>query len=219
MPRVIIKICGLSTGPTLEAAIDAGADMAGFVFHEKSPRHIDLGTARGLGALAAGRIKKVALTIDADDDALAAVVEALSPDYLQLHGSESPARVEAVKARFGLPAIKAIGVATENDVLKAKDFASADIILFDAKPAPGAGLPGGAGVVFDWRLLRNISAISWMLSGGLSAENLAEAYEATGAPGVDVSSGVESARGVKDISRIKAFIGAARALSSRAAKV
>ncbi len=219
MPRVIIKICGLSTAPTLEAAIDAGADMAGFVFHEKSPRHIDLGTARGLGALAAGRIKKVALTIDADDDALAAVVEALSPDYLQLHGSESPARVEAVKARFGLPAIKAIGVATENDVLKAKDFASADIILFDAKPAPGAGLPGGAGVVFDWRLLRNISAISWMLSGGLSAENLAEALKVTGASGVDVSSGVESARGIKDISRINAFIGAARALSSPAAKV
>ncbi len=219
MPRVIIKICGLSTGPTLEAAIDAGADMAGFVFHEKSPRHIDLGTARGLGALAAGRIKKVALTVDADDDALAAVVEALSPDYLQLHGSESPARVEAVKARFGLPAIKAIGVATENDVRKAKDFASADIILFDAKPAPGAEAPGGAGVVFDWRLLRDIGAISWMLSGGLSAENLAEALKVTGASGVDVSSGVESARGIKDISRINAFIGAARALSSPAAKV
>jgi len=219
VPRVIVKICGLSTSPTLEAAIGAGADMAGFVFHEKSPRHIDLDAARSLGALASGRIKKVALTVDADDDALDAVVEALSPDYLQLHGSESPARVEAVKARFGLPAIKAIGVATENDVRKAKEFAAADIVLFDAKPAPGAGLPGGAGVVFDWRLLRNISAISWMLSGGLSAENLAEAFEATGAPGVDVSSGVESARGVKDISRIKAFIGAARALSSRAAKV
>ena len=219
MPRVIVKICGLSTAPTLEAAIGAGADMAGFVFHEKSPRHIDLDAARSLGALASGRIKKVALTVDADDDALDAVVEALSPDYLQLHGSESPARVEAVKARFGLPAIKAIGVATENDVRKAKEFAAADIILFDAKPAPGAGLPGGAGVVFDWRLLRNISAISWMLSGGLSAENLAEALKATGAPGVDVSSGVESARGIKDISRIKAFIGAARALSSRAAKV
>jgi phosphoribosylanthranilate isomerase len=219
VPRVIVKICGLSTAPTLEAAIGAGADMAGFVFHEKSPRHIDLDAARSLGALASGRIKKVALTVDADDDALDAVVEALSPDYLQLHGSESPARVEAVKARFGLPAIKAIGVATENDVRKAKEFAAADIILFDAKPAPGAGLPGGAGVVFDWRLLRNISAISWMLSGGLSAENLAEALKATGAPGVDVSSGVESARGIKDISRIKAFVGAARALSSPTAKV
>ena len=219
MPRVIVKICGLSTAPTLEAAIGAVADMAGFVFHEKSPRHIDLDAARSLGALASGRIKKVALTVDADDDALDAVVEALSPDYLQLHGSESPARVEAVKARFGLPAIKAIGVATENDVRKAKEFAAADIVLFDAKPAPGAGLPGGAGVVFDWRLLRNISAISWMLSGGLSAENLAEALKATGAPGVDVSSGVESARGIKDISRINAFVGLARALSSPTAKI
>jgi phosphoribosylanthranilate isomerase len=219
VPRVIVKICGLSTARTLEAAIGAGADMAGFVFHEKSPRHIDLGAARDLGALAAGRIKKVALTVDADDDVLAAVVEALSPDYLQLHGLESPARVEAVKARFGLPAIKAIGVATEADVRKAADFASADIILFDAKPAPGAEAPGGAGVVFDWLLLRDVSRANWMLSGGLSPENLAEALAATGAPGVDVSSGVESARGIKDILRINAFVGAARALSSPAAKV
>ncbi len=219
MPRVIVKICGLSTAPTLEAAIGAGADMAGFVFHEKSPRHIDLDAARSLGALASGRIKKVALTVDADDDALDAVVEALSPDYLQLHGSESPARVEAVKARFGLPAIKAIGVATENDVRKAKEFAAADIILFDAKPAPDAQAPGGAGVVFDWLLLRDISAANWMLSGGLSPENLAEALKATCAPGVDVSSGVESARGIKDIPRINAFVGLARALSSPTAKV
>lgn len=219
MPRVIVKICGLSTAPTLEAAIGAGADLAGFVFHEKSPRHIDLGAARDLGALAAGRIKKVALTVDAADDALDAVVEALSPDYLQLHGSESPARVEAVRARFGLPVVKAIGVATEDDVRKAADFARADIILFDAKPAPGAEAPGGAGVVFDWLLLRDLSATNWMLSGGLSPENLAEAIAATGAPAVDVSSGVESARGIKDISRINAFVGAARALSSPPAKV
>jgi phosphoribosylanthranilate isomerase len=219
VPRVIVKICGLSTAPTLETAISAGADMAGFVFHEKSPRHIGLGTARSLGALAAGRIRKVALTVDAADDALSAVVEALSPDFLQLHGSETPARVEAVKARFGLPVIKAIGVSAEDDVRKAADFAGADIILFDAKPAPDATLPGGAGVVFDWRLLRDISARNWMLSGGLSPENLVEALAATGAPGVDVSSGVESARGIKDISRINAFVGAARALSSPAAKV
>ena len=219
MPRVIVKICGLSTAPTLEAAIGAGADMAGFVFHEKSPRHVDLGAARSLGALAAGRIKKVALTVDADDEALDAIVAALSPDYLQFHGCEPPARIEAVKARFGLPAIKAIGVATEEDVREAKNFAAADIILFDAKPSPGATLPGGAGMVFDWRLLRDICAANWMLSGGLSPENLAEALIATGAPGVDVSSGVESARGIKDISRIKAFVGAARGPSSPAAKV
>lgn len=219
MSRVIVKICGLSTAPTLEAAIDAGADMAGFVFFEKSPRHIGLGTAHDLGRLAAGRIKKVALTVDAADDALAVIVEALAPDYLQLHGCESPARVEAVKARFGLPVIKAIGVATKDDARKAAAFAGADIILFDAKPVPGAALPGGAGVVFDWRLLRNISATNWMLSGGLSPENVAEALAATSAPGVDVSSGVESGRGVKDVSRIKAFVGAARALSSPASKV
>ena len=214
-----VKICGLATAATLEAALDAGADMVGLVFFAKSPRFVGLDHAHELAAQARDRAKIVALTVDADDDALDAVVEALSPDYLQLHGSESPARVEAVKARFGLPAIKAIGVATENDVRKAKEFAAADIVLFDAKPAPGAGLPGGAGVVFDWRLLRNISATNWMLSGGLSPENVAEALAATSAPGVDVSSGVESGRGVKDVSRIKAFVGAARALSSPASKV
>jgi phosphoribosylanthranilate isomerase len=218
--RVIVKICGLSTAPTLEAAIGAGADMAGFVFHEKSPRHIDLGAARSLGALAAGRIKKVALTVDADDDALGAVVEALSPDYLQLHGSESPARVEAVKARFGLPLIKAIGVADKDDAREAADFACADIILFDAKPAPGAALPGGNGLPFDWLLLRDVAADRpWLLSGGLDASNVGEALRMTGAPGVDVSSGVERARGVKDVARILAFARAARALSSPAPKV
>jgi phosphoribosylanthranilate isomerase len=217
--RVIVKICGLSTAPTLKAAIDAGADMAGFVFFEKSLRNIGLAAARSLGALAAGRIKKVALTVDADDDALGAVIDALSPDYLQLHGAESPARVAAVKARFGLPVIKAIGVGAAEDVRKAADFVGAEIILFDAKPAPGAAVPGGAGAVFDWSLLRDMGATNWLLSGGLSPENVAEALTATGAPGVDVSSGVESARGVKDVSRIKAFVGAARALSSLGPKV
>ena len=219
MPRVIVKICGLSTAPTLEAAIGAGADMAGFVFHEKSPRHIDLGTARSLGALAAGRIKKVALTVDADDDALGAVVEALSPDYLQLHGSESPARVEAVKARFGLPAIKAIGVATENDVRKAKDFASRGHCSFRRQAGAGRGASrrrgSGLRLAFAARYKREkLDAL-----GRSEPGKPREALKATGAPGVDVSSGVESARGIKDISRINAFVGAARALSSPAAKV
>jgi len=217
--RVIVKICGMSTAPTLEAAIDAGADMAGFVFYDKSPRHIDLGTARGLCALAAGRIKKVALTVDANDEALKDIIEALEPNYLQLHGSESPARVEEVKARFGLPVIKAIGVATKDDVQEAAAFAGGDIVLFDAKPAPGA-MPGGNGLLFDWRLLQDLAADRpWLLSGGLDESNVAEALRLTGAPGVDVSSGVESARGVKDASRIKAFVSAARTLSSPAAKV
>ncbi len=219
MPRVIVKICGLSTAPTLEAAINAGAEMAGFVFYDKSPRHIDLAAARRLGGLAAGRIKKVALTVDADDGALEHIIEALNPDYLQLHGSESPARVEEVRARFGLPVIKAIGVATKDDVQKAAAFAGADIILFDAKPAPGA-MPGGNGLLFDWRLLQDVAADRpWLLSGGLDQNNVGEALRLTGAPGVDASSGVECARGVKDVSRIKAFVGAARMLSSPAAKV
>jgi phosphoribosylanthranilate isomerase len=217
---VLVKICGLSTPQTLAATIAAGADLAGFVFFEKSPRHIDLDTARALGAQAAGRIQKVALTVDADDAAFEAVTAALAPDLLQLHGHESPARVGAVKARYGLPVIKAIGVATAADVAAASVYAGvADWLLFDAKPAPNATVPGGAGVVFDWQLLRNIPAKNWMLSGGLDPENVAAALSQTQAPAVDVSSGVEAARGVKDAEKISAFVAAVRALSSRPATV
>jgi phosphoribosylanthranilate isomerase len=217
---VLIKICGLSTPPTLDATIAAGADLAGFVFFAKSPRHIDPATARRLGEQAAGRIQKVALTVDADDAALAEIVAALRPDLLQLHGHESPERVAAVKARFGLPVIKAIGVASAADVAAARAYADvADWPLFDAKPAPDATVPGGAGVVFDWDLLRNITAAKWMLSGGLDPDNVAAALAQTGAPAVDVSSGVESARGVKDAGKIAAFVAAARALSPRPATV
>ncbi len=216
---VIVKICGLSTVPTLEATIRAGADMAGFVFHPKSPRHIELAAARELGARAAGRVKKVALTVDADDAAIEAIVAALKPDYLQLHGSETPARVAAVASRFHIPVIKAIGVADPGDARTAAAFTGAAIILFDAKPAPSA-LPGGNGLPFDWRLLRDLSLDkSWLLSGGLDAANVGRALAATGAPGVDVSSGVERARGVKDEARIADFVAAARALSSGAPKV
>jgi phosphoribosylanthranilate isomerase len=218
--RLLIKICGLSTPETLEAAISAGADMAGFVFFEKSPRHISLQTARALGHLAAGRIKKVALTVDADDAELDAIVSALQPDLMQLHGSETPARVRAVKARFGLPVIKAIGVGSPADLEAARAYEGvADILLFDAKPAPDASVPGGAGVPFDWNLLRNIDAAKWMLSGGLDPTNVARAIELTGAPGVDVSSGVESARGVKDTALISSFVAASRTLSTRAQSV
>jgi phosphoribosylanthranilate isomerase len=209
----LVKICGLSSPETLLATIAAGADMAGFVFFEKSPRHIDLETARTLGALASGRIRKVALTVDAADDALETIVDHLAPDLLQLHGHETPARVAAVKARFGLPVIKAIGVATAEDVAASKSYEDvADILLFDAKPAPNAAVPGGAGVAFDWDLLRNISAKHWMLSGGLDSENVAEALRRTGAPAVDVSSGVERERGVKDAGKINAFLEAVRSL-------
>lgn len=217
---VLVKICGLSTPQTLDATIAAGADLAGFVFFAKSPRHIDLATARALGEQAAGRIQKVALTVDADDAALAEIVAALRPDMLQLHGHESPERVGAVKARFGLPVIKAIGVASAADVAAARRYDGvADWLLFDAKPAPDATVPGGAGVVFDWDLLRNITAAKWMLSGGLDSENVAAALRQTQAPAVDVSSGVESARGVKDPQKIAAFVAAVRALSSRPATV
>jgi phosphoribosylanthranilate isomerase len=211
--RTLVKICGLSSPETLRATIAAGADMAGFVFFEKSPRHIDLETARTLGLMAQDRISKVALTVDARDAGLDEIVEALAPDMLQLHGKESPERVAAVKARFGLPVIKAIGVATPEDVARAGAFRDvADVLLFDAKPAPDAAVPGGAGVSFDWNLLRNIGAANWMLSGGLDAENVAGALRVTKAPAVDVSSGVERERGVKDPVRIADFIKAVRAL-------
>ncbi len=215
LSRVVVKICGLSTASTLEAAVRAGADMAGFVFFEKSPRHISLDTARDLGALTRGRIKKVALTVDADDAEIGAIVAALEPELLQLHGSETPERVNQVKARFGLPVIKAVGVSSVEDVAGSSAYAAADIILFDAKPAQDASVPGGAGVSFDWRLLRNISAANWMLSGGLDADNLCQALNLTNAPGVDVSSGVETVRGVKDEARIAAFVAAARKNSSQ----
>jgi phosphoribosylanthranilate isomerase len=213
LPTTLVKICGLSSPETLLAAIAAGADMAGFVFFEKSPRHIDLETARTLGLMAQDRISKVALTVDAGDVALDEIVEALGPDMLQLHGTESPARVAAVKARYSLPVIKAIGVASAEDVARASAYQGvADVLLFDAKPAPDAAVPGGAGVAFDWNLLRNIGAANWMLSGGLDAGNVAGALRATKAPAVDVSSGVERERGVKDPARIAEFIKAARSL-------
>ncbi|HMK89115.1 MAG TPA: phosphoribosylanthranilate isomerase [Methylocystis sp.] len=215
MPQVIVKICGLSTPETLEAAIAAGADMAGFMFYQKSPRHIDPATARRLGQIAADRIQKVALSVDADDAALAAMIEALAPDYLQLHGSETPERVAAVKARFGLAIIKAIGVASAADVASSAAYGAADMLIFDAKPAPDASLPGGNGVVFDWRLMHGAApGKPWLLSGGLDEFNVAEAIGIVGAPGVDVSSGVERARGVKDVGRIAAFVAAARKTSA-----
>ncbi len=163
--------------------------------------------------MARERISKVALTVDASDAELDDIVEALAPDMLQLHGRESPARVAAVKARFSLPIIKAVGVATAEDVAKAAAYADvADVLLYDAKPAPDAAVPGGAGVAFDWDLLKGVSGSNWMLSGGLDPENVAEALARTRAPAVDVSSGVERERGVKDAQKIRAFVDAVRSL-------
>lgn len=211
MPSTV-KICGLSTAPTLRAALDAGADMVGFVFFEKSPRHVGLDQARDLAGEARGRAKIVALTVDPSDHGVAAIVAGLEPDLLQLHGKESPERVAELQRRFGVAIMKAVGVADAQDFAKAREYAEvADWLLIDAKPPKGAVLPGGNGVPFDWRLARDFSPRRpWLLSGGLDPANVGEAIRLSGATGVDVSSGIESAPGVKDIDKIKAFVAAAR---------
>ena len=206
-----IKICGLRSPEDVAAAARAGAAYLGFVFHRRSPRHLDLAAARA-AALAAppGRVC-VALTVDADDPMLDAILAEVPVDMLQLHGAESPERVAALRRRHGLPVMKAIGVAEAADLDAIDRFAPvADQILLDARPPrqPDA-LPGGNGLSFDWRLIAGRRwPVPWMLAGGLSADNVAEAIRLTGARQLDVSSGVESAPGVKDVARIEAFIDA-----------
>ena len=210
---VLVKICGLSTAPTLDAALSAGADMVGLVFFEKSPRNVSLEAAQALAARARGRAKIVALTVDADDAALAAIIDAVAPDFLQLHGSETPDRVASIRARFGRSVIKALPVAVAGDLAAVPAYARiADMLLFDAKPPPGAALPGGNGLAFDHTLLVGLDpGIPLMLSGGLVAENVATAIQLVRPAAVDVSSGVERAPGEKDADKIRAFIAAARA--------
>jgi phosphoribosylanthranilate isomerase len=212
-----VKICGLSTPLTLDVALDAGADTVGFVFFAKSPRHIDWATARALGRQARGRATIVALSVDADDDTLKRIVEALSPDLMQLHGSESPARVKEISELFGRPTMKAIGVATHGDLAAAQAYEDvADTLLIDAKPPKGAALPGGNGRPFDWSLTRDFRpSVPWLLSGGLDPETVEAAIMLSQARGVDVSSGVESAPGVKDPAKIRAFVSAARRAFAR----
>jgi phosphoribosylanthranilate isomerase len=209
---LLIKICGLSTPDTLDVALEAGADMVGFVFFPPSPRNVTMAAARQLGARVRGRALKVALSVDADDALLAEGITALMPDILQLHGKETPERVTAIRARFGLPVMKAIAVETAADLAAVATYAGAvDRLIFDARPPRHATRPGGLGRAFDWRLLENLdSPVPFMLSGGLDAGNVAEALAVTHAPAVDVSSGVESAPGDKDPDRIRAFIRAAR---------
>jgi phosphoribosylanthranilate isomerase len=210
---LLVKICGLSTRETLDAALVAGADMVGFVFFPPSPRHLGLEAARELGRHAKGRAAKVALTVDADDATLENIVETLRPDLLQLHGKETTARVRDIKAKFGLPVMKVIAVETSADLAALPGYASvADCILFDARAPKGATRPGGLGAVFDWQVLGGLELkLPYMVSGGLTAENVAEAVRVTRAGGVDVSSGVESAPGIKDPEMIRTFIRAARA--------
>lgn len=210
---LIVKICGLSTPETLEAALAAGADMVGFVFFPPSPRHVGLAAASTLGKQARGRALKVALSVDADDALLGNSIEALRPDLLQLHGKESVARLRDIKQKFGLPVMKAIPVESSDDLAAVAGYAAvADRILFDARAPKDATRPGGLGAAFDWTLLQNLDLkLPFMVSGGLHAGNVAEAVRVTGAGGVDVSSGVESAPGLKDPDMIRAFIRAARA--------
>jgi phosphoribosylanthranilate isomerase len=210
---LIVKICGLSTRETLDAALGAGADMVGFMFFPPSPRHLSLGVAEELGRQVKGRAQKVAVSVDADDALLENIIEVLRPDLLQLHGKESFARVRDIKAKFRLPVMKVIPVETKADLASLAGYAAvADRILFDARAPKDATRPGGLGTPFDWRLLEGLDLkIPFMVSGGLNAANVAEAVRVTGAGGVDISSGVESAPGVKDVEKIHAFIRAARA--------
>lgn len=210
----VVKICGLSTPEALDAALAAGADLVGFVRFPKSPRHLELEPGRVLSERARGYALRVALLVDPDDAELERTVAALDPDLLQLHGRETPARVRAIRARFGRPVMKAIGIADAADLPAIGPYRTCvDRLLLDAKPPRTAdALPGGNGLPFDWRLLAGLDpSVSFMLSGGLNAANVTAAIALTGARAVDVSSGVESRPGQKDPAQIEAFIRVARA--------
>lgn len=206
-----VKICGLSTPDTLEASIKAGARYIGFNFYEKSPRYVTIDQAIELAAIIPPGVCKVGLTVNMDDVALTELMR-VPLDMLQLHGSETPERVTEVKGKFGLPVMKAVGIEDESDLLKLDSYGSvADQLLVEAKPPRTGGLPGGNGLSFDWTLIsKRRWPVPWMLAGGLTTENVAEAIAITGAKQVDLSSGVESAPGVKDIGLIRAFIVAAQ---------
>ena len=208
-----VKICGLREATHVAAAAKAGAAYVGFVFFAKSPRHLAIADAATLALTVPEGVAKVALTVNATDAELDAITGAVPLDMLQLHGGESPARVAAVKARYGLPVMKAVGVADRADLAALDDYQLvADQILVDAKPPKGAALPGGNGLAFDWTLmLGRVWRRPWMLAGGLTPDNVALAVRSTNARQVDVSSGVEVAPGVKDEALIRAFIAAARA--------
>lgn len=209
---VEVKICGIRDAEGFDAALGAGADLIGFVFFPPSPRFVEPAQAQALSARHAGGPLRVGLFVDATDDTLAATLAACPLDILQLHGEETPARAAAIRARFGLPVMKALGVAEAADLDAVAAFAPVvDRFLFDAKPPPGGPLPGGNAQPFEWRLMAGRAiAKPWLLAGGLTPHNVAEAIRTAGAPGVDVSSGVERARGVKDPALIHAFVTAAK---------
>ena len=208
-----VKICGLREPAHVMAAAEAGAAYVGFVFFAKSPRHLTVMAARNLALGVPEGVAKVALTVDASDAELDAITAEVPLDMLQLHGHESPERVAAVKARYGLPVMKAVGVAEPRDLDALWDYGLvADMLLIDAKPPKDAALPGGNGLAFDWRLLAGRQILKpWLLAGGLTPDNVSQALRLTRAQGVDVSSGVESAPGVKDPELIRRFIARATA--------
>jgi phosphoribosylanthranilate isomerase len=214
---VLIKICGLKTPAALEAALAAGADLVGFVFFPSSPRHIGFEAARMLGERVRTGARKVAVSVDANDELLKKCIDALKPDLLQLHGKETPERVAVIRSRFGLPVMKALPVTERADLSSVHLYAKvADLLMFDARAPRGATRPGGLGKAFDWRLLKNLELrVPFMLSGGLDAGNVGEALRTTCANGLDVSSGVERAPGEKDVDKIRAFIRAAREADSK----
>ncbi|MER8499651.1 phosphoribosylanthranilate isomerase [Mesorhizobium sp. M0204] len=210
-----IKICGLKTDKALAAALAGGASHVGFIFFAKSPRYVEPAEADRLREAARGKAKAVAVTVDASDAFLDEIVEKIQPDMLQLHGAEPPERVAEVKARYGLPVMKALPVSEAADLARVKPFIGiADRFLFDAKPPKGSELPGGNGLAFDWRILAGLDAgVDYLLSGGLNAGNIGDAFRLANPPGIDVSSGVESAPGVKEPALIEQFfraVGAAR---------
>jgi phosphoribosylanthranilate isomerase len=209
---LLVKICGLRTPEALDVALDAGADQVGFVFFVPSPRNLAYGAARALGEQVRGRADKVALTVNATDEMLGEIVEAVRPDMLQLHGTETPERVVAVRTRFGLPVMKALAIEDRASLSSIRLYANAaDKIIFDARAPREATRPGGLGKSFDWRLLEGVDpGIPFMLSGGLDVGNVADALSITRATGVDVSSGVERVPGEKDPEKIRAFMRAAR---------
>lgn len=210
---ITVKICGITTPEAADAAMRAGADLGGLVLHPRSPRRVSQDAAAQLAARMRGRLRLVVLLSDPKDEELEAALAAARPDFVQLHGGETPERVAAIRSRFGKPVVKAIAVADASDLARVVDYELvADMLLFDAKAPANAGREGGHGAPFDWQLLRGRTFTRpWLLAGGLTAGNVARAIRSAGAPGVDVSSGVEKAPGVKDCDMIAEFVKAARA--------
>ncbi len=217
---IIVKICGLTSEEAVDAALEHGADMTGFVFYPRSPRHLSMNDAARLVHRVGARARRVLLLVDPDEALLTTAMKLIDPDIFQLHGQETPERVAAIRERFGRPVIKAVPVGAASDLSEVARYEPVcDFLLFDAKPGPDAKRPGGNGASFDWSLVHGLEVGKpWLLAGGLDPANVADALALTGAPGVDVSSGVEVSRGVKDPDKIAAFIGAVRAAERAAAE-